>query len=53
MLNRSAFAEKAFVVISPFTSRGGIAGIFLLFRKRFSIDQYVLDAASVVRSYGQ
>ena len=38
MFNRSAFSEK-FVIMSPFTSGGGIAGVFVLFRKRFSIDQ--------------
>ena len=38
LLKWSAFSEK-FVMMSPFTRRGGIAGIFLLFRKRFSIGQ--------------
>ena len=45
LLKRSAFPEN-FVIMSPFTSRGGIAQILLFFRKRFSIDQYVLGAAN-------
>ena len=38
LLEKSAFTEK-FVIMSPFTSRDGVAAIFILFRKRFSIDQ--------------
>ena len=44
-LKSSAFFEK-FEIISPFTKREGIEGIFLLLKKRFNISQYVLGAAS-------
>ena len=46
LLKSSAFFEK-FEIISPFTNRGGIEGIFLLLRKRFNIFQYVFGAAWV------
>ena len=38
LVRRLAFLEK-FVIMALFTSRSGISGIFLLFRKRFSVDQ--------------
>ena len=45
LLKRSPFLETS-VIMSPFTRRGGIAGIFVLFRKSFSIDQYVLGVVN-------
>ena len=50
LLKSSAFFEK-FEIISPFTNRGGIEGIFLLLRKRFNIFQYVLGAVSGLLSF--
>ena len=50
LLKSSAFFEK-FEIISPFTNRGGIEGIFLLFKKRVNIFQYVLGAASGLLSF--
>ena len=38
LLKSSAFFEK-FEIISPFTNRGGIEGIFLLLKKQFNIFQ--------------
>ena len=45
LLKSSAFFEK-FEIISPFTNRGGIEGIFLLLKKRFNIFQCILGAVS-------
>ena len=45
LIKKFGFFEK-FEVISTFTNRGGIEGIFLLLKKRFSIFQYVLSAIS-------
>ena len=50
LLKRSAFFEE-FEIISPFTKRGGIESIFLLFTKRFNILQYVLGAVSGLLSF--
>ena len=50
LLKSSAFFEK-FEIISPFTNRGGIEGIFLLLKKRFNIFQYVLGAVSGLLSF--
>ena len=50
LLKSSAIFEK-FEIISPFTNRGGIEGIFLLLKKRFNIFQYVLDAALGLLSF--
>ena len=43
--NRSVFSGKL-IIMSPFPCRGGIAGIFLLFRKRFSTDLKVLGESA-------
>ena len=45
LLKSSAFFEK-FEIISPFTNRVGIEGIFLLLKNRFNIFQYVLGTVS-------
>ena len=50
LLKSSAFFEK-FEIISPFTNRVGIEGIFLLLRKRFNIFQYILGAVSGLLSF--
>ena len=50
LLKSLAFFEK-FEIISPFTKRGGIEGIFLLLKKRFNIFQYVLGAVSGLLSF--
>ena len=50
LLKSLAFFEK-FEIISPFTNRGGIEGIFLLLKKRFNIFQYVLGAVSRLLSF--
>ena len=42
-LNRLALVQK-FKTNLPFTNKGGIAGIFLLYKNLFNIDQYVLGA---------
>ena len=43
-LNRLALVEK-FETNLPFTYKGGISGIFLLYKNLFNIDQYVLGSA--------
>ena len=43
-LNRLALVQK-FKTNLPFTNKGGIAGIFLLYKNLFNIDQYVSGAA--------
>ena len=43
-LNRLALVQK-YETNLPFTNKGGIAGIFLLYKSVFNIDQYVLGAA--------
>ena len=43
-LNRLALVQE-FETNLPFTNKGGIAGIFLLYKNLFNIDQYVLGAA--------
>ena len=50
LLKSSAFFEK-FEIISPFTNRGGIEGIFLLLKKWFNIFQYVLGVISGLLSF--
>ena len=50
LLKSSGFFEK-FEIISPFTNRIGIKGIFLLLKKRFNIFQYVLGAVSGLLSF--
>ena len=45
LLKTSAFLQDV-EIISPFTNRGDIEGIFLLVKERFDIFQYILDAAS-------
>ena len=42
---------EKFGIISPFTDRRGIEGIFLLLKKRFNIFQYVLGAVSGLLSF--
>ena len=44
LLNRLALAKKSETNL-PFTNKGGIAGIFLLYKNLVNIDQYVLGAA--------
>ena len=44
-LKSLAFFEK-FEIISPFTDKGGIEGIFLLLKKRFNIFQNVSGTVS-------
>ena len=43
-LNRLALVQKPEINLS-FTNKGWIAGIFLLYKNLFNIDQYVLGAA--------
>ena len=43
-LNRLALVQKSKTNL-PFTNKGGITGIFLLYKNLFNIDQYVLGAA--------
>ena len=50
LLKSSAFFEK-FEIISPFTNRKGIEGIFLLLKKRLNISQYVSGAVSGLLSF--
>ena len=50
LLKTSAFFVK-FEIISSFTNRGGIEGIFLLLQKRFNIFKYVLGAVSGLLSF--
>ena len=47
-LNIAALFPKSVLKV-PFTRRGWMAGILILFRKRFKIDQYVL--ALVIASF--
>ena len=49
-LKKLGFFQKI-EIISPFTNRGGIEGIFLLLKKRFNIFQYVLGAVSGLLSF--
>ena len=43
-LNRLALVQNSETNL-PFTNKGGIAGMFLLYKNLFNIDQYVLGAA--------
>ena len=49
-IKKFGFFEK-FEIISSFSKRGGIEGIFLLLKKRFNIFQYVLGAISGLFSF--
>ena len=49
-LKKLGFFQKI-EIISPFTNRGGIEGIFLLLKKQFNIFQYVLGTVSGLLSF--
>ena len=44
LLNRLALLQKSETKL-PFTNKGGITEIFLLYKNLFNIDQYFLEAA--------